>query len=553
MSLYDKHQEVIDRAIKAVHDRTFFAQYPEHPKAYGKEASEAGQKNYEALLNQNFNRLMQDGAGDYIGEEESPYTRNKLGIKYPALNSGELLRRAEEGFKVWRKVSPRERAGLLAETLERIRERFFELAHATMHTTGQSFMMSFQASGPHGNDRALEAIALGLYEQERFPGRAKWTKPMGKMEVTLNKEWKPVPKGISLAVGVSTFPVWNTVPGVYASLVTGNPVIIKPHPTAILPVAIEVAEIQKVLRENDYPTDIIQLAVDTPDKQITRELAEDNRVKLIDYTGSTRFGDYIENLENNDKATFTEKAGVNSVILDSVDDLKETFQNLSFSLCLYSGQMCTAPQNIFLPSGGIRVNGEKKNYDEVVNQLKESIEGLVKHPKMGGGTLGAIQSQNTCDRAESSGKLGGKVLMEPVEISNPDFPGARLLTPTMIEIDPGKKDLYSEELFGPVILVIKTRDTGHAIELAKELSRKKGAITCSAYSTDVEIKQKIKEEMEQVFVPVSFNFKGPVWVNQNAAFSDFHLTGGNPAGNASFTDPAFVIKRFVWVGHKEVV
>jgi hypothetical protein len=52
----------------------------------------------------------------------------------------------------------------------------------------------------------------------------------------------------------------------------------------------------------------------------------------------------------------------------------------------------------------------------------------------------------------------------------------------------------------------------------------------------------IIEEMGEVFTPVTFNLTGPVWVNQHAAFSDFHVTGGNPAGNASFTNPEFVIK-----------
>ena len=54
----------------------------------------------------------------------------------------------------------------------------------------------------------------------------------------------------------------------------------------------------------------------------------------------------------------------------------------------------------------------------------------------------------------------------------------------------------------------------------------------------------IADEMNEVFVPVTFNFTGPIWVNQHAAFSDFHGTGGNPAGNASFADQSFVVKRF---------
>ena len=58
--------------------------------------------------------------------------------------------------------------------------------------------------------------------------------------------------------------------------------------------------------------------------------------------------------------------------------------------------------------------------------------------------------------------------------------------------------------------------------------------------------------MESVFAPVSLNLSGPIWVNQHAGFSDFHVTGGNPAGNASFTNPEYVNKRFVWVGHRSI-
>ncbi len=78
----------------------------------------------------------------------------------------------------------------------------------------------------------------------------------------------------------------------------------------------------------------------------------------------------------------------------------------------------------------------------------------------------------------------------------------------------------------------------------------KGALTCLAYCTDEEMMQQIEETMNATFTPVSFNFGGAAFVNQHAAFSDFHVTGGNPAGNASFTNPEYVNKRFVWVGNR---
>ncbi len=62
--------------------------------------------------------------------------------------------------------------------------------------------------------------------------------------------------------------------------------------------------------------------------------------------------------------------------------------------------------------------------------------------------------------------------------------------------------------------------------------------------------EQIAEGMAEAATSVSFNLMGAVYVNQNAGFSDFHVSGGNPAGNASFTDAAFVVRRFNWVGVK---
>ena len=67
------------------------------------------------------------------------------------------------------------------------------------------------------------------------------------------------------------------------------------------------------------------------------------------------------------------------------------------------------------------------------------------------------------------------------------------------------------------------------------------------------ITRKIADAMAMAATPVSFNLTGNIYMNQNAAFSDFHVTGGNPAGNASFTNPEYVTKRFTWVGHREPV
>jgi phenylacetic acid degradation protein paaN len=474
-----------------------------------------------------------------------------LGIKYPTATVDTLITNSRKAFALWKNVSVDDRAEVLVDSLENIKNRFFDIAYATQHTTGQSFMMSFQASGPHSNDRALEALALAYAELTRFPTHVTWEKPMGKFNLVLDKTFKPIAKGVGLVIGCSTFPVWNTVPAVYADLATGNSVIVKPHPKSVLPIAIVVAEIQKSLQKYGYDPNTIQLAVDSSEKLITKELAEHPEVKLIDYTGGSAFGSYVESLPN--KTVFTEKAGVNSVILDSTKDLNDTLGNLAFSISLYSGQMCTAPQNLFVPATGVKSGDTVVSYEEVVAKFKDAVSSLVNNPKAGPGTLGAIQSDITLNRAKSVNSLGAKVVLEAATIVNPEFTSARICTPTILEVDASQMEIYEKELFGPIVLIVKTKDTNESIQLARDMAAKHGAITCAAYSTDGATAQKIIETMEEVFTPVSLNLSGPIWVNQHAAFSDFHVTGGNPAGNASYTNPEFVNKRFVWVGHRKVV
>ena len=215
MRLSSEFKQILDNAIEALHERTFYAQYPEHPspKIYGETADADGQEKFKAHLNKQFAELDQHRADNWIGDEESPYLQEKLGIEYPFLEVDTLIERANESFNGWRKASPEERAAVLIDSLERVKNRFFEIAYATMHTTGQGYMMAFQASGPHAADRALEAIAAGYEELKRFPENAVWEKPMGKYNLKLNKSWKAVPKGIGLVIGCSTFPTWNSVPG----------------------------------------------------------------------------------------------------------------------------------------------------------------------------------------------------------------------------------------------------------------------------------------------------------------------------------------------------
>jgi phenylacetic acid degradation protein paaN len=503
-----------------------------------------GESDFRAQLHHPFNRLRQEGSRWVIADEVSPYTQAPLGIAYPQSEVAEYIQRAEEALRIWRWVPWTERIGLLMEAVQRFVQRFHEVAHATMHTTGQAWMMAFQASGPHAADRAVEALAVACQALSAIPAEVTWTREMGRSRAHIQKHFLPQPEGLSLHIGVSTFPVWNTLPGLFASLAVGSPVILKPHPRAVYPIAIVIAILQEVFEQYGLPPTIVQLAADTIEKPLTKHLAEHPLISIIDYTGSTAFGDYIEKLPG--KITFLEKAGVNSVLIESLEDLEAVAKNIAFSASLYSGQMCTAPQNVYIPSAGVATPQGVLSYETVRAALEKAIQDLGSHPKAAPAILGALQNESVAERMGALAQAG-TLRKEPTTYTHPQYEKARTLTPVLIELSGPQAAPAREEHFGPRLLFIPVASAQEALEHMYQLAKEKGMLSCAVYTIREDFKRASARLLAEAAVPVSYNFRGSVFINQNAAFSDFHGTGGNPASNASFTDWAFIVKRFRWI------
>ena len=540
-SYFERHRETLDGGIKASRTRQYWTAYPESPspRVYGETASKDGEAAFKSRLNKDFD-LDQPGITGRIGAEKSPYGFD-LGVTYPQEDVAALVAGVEEIRGDWAKASIETRTGICLEILDRINKRSFEIGFAVMHTTGQAFMMAFQAGGPHAQDRGLEAVVYAYEDMTRTPAVARWEKPQGKRDpIVMEKHFTVVPRGIGLVIGCSTFPTWNSYPGLFASLVTGNAVIVKPHPGAILPLAISVEICRDVLAEQGFNPNIVTLAADSAEAPLAKELALRPEVKLIDFTGSTAFGNWLE--QNATQAqVYTEKAGVNCVIIDSTDNFRGMVGNLAFTLSLYSGQMCTTPQNIFIPEGGIDTEGGHKSFDEVVDALKTGVEKLNGDDERAAAILGAIQSKATFDRISEYG-AGDNVILASRAVPMAGFDAATIQTPLMLKAT--DEASYTAELFGPISFVVPTKNTEDSLNIVENSVKNHGAISFGIYSTSEDILDRAEEVACRAGVAVSFNLTGGVYVNQTAAFSDFHATGCNPAANAALSDTAYVSNRY---------
>jgi phenylacetic acid degradation protein paaN len=543
--LFEKHRETLEAAVRATRTREHYSAFNESPspRVYGETAAAEGQAAFEAWRGTTF-PLDTPGAAGTVATEKSPFGF-ELDVSYPRVTPDgvdALLAAAGAGLRAFRDAGVEARVGVCLEILHRIHGRIFELANAVQHTSGQAFVMAFQAGGAHALDRALESVAYAYAEMTRTPTTVVWEKPGRGEPLRMEKTFTPVPRGISLVIGCNTFPTWNSDPGLFASLACGNPVVVKPHPGAVLPLAITVQVAQEVLAEAGFDPHLMTLAAEDPADGLAAVLAVRPEVKLVDFTGSNAFGDWLE--ANATQATvFTEKAGVNTVVVDSTDTFKGLCSNLAFSFSLYTGQMCTAPQNVYIPSGGIETDEGHKTVAEVAAGIGAAFDKLLGDDARAVELLGGVVNEGVLERLSSAGSRG-TVHVPSRAVRHPAFEGAVVRTPTLVGLTVKDTDVYESECFGPVAYLIETSGTDESIDLFRSTVQAHGAMTAAVYSTSPAVIESMRSAALDAGVALSENLTGGVFVNQSSAFSDFHGTGANPAANASYTDTAYVANRF---------
>ncbi|MGW4094445.1 aldehyde dehydrogenase family protein [Nocardia sp. NPDC004750] len=271
----------------------------------------------------------------------------------------------------WRAAGPSTRAEVCVEILQRLQERAVEFAHIAMHTSGRGFPMGLHAGSAHALDRGLEAVAQALAEQVRVPATARWARGRSVMV----KEFRVVPVGIAQVLGSDTFPVWHGYPGLFASLAAGNPVLVKPHRAAVLPLAATVRTAREVLAARGFDPDLVCLAPEWPGEGLGKILAARPEIRLVDYAGNCVLGDWLRSSVHHARVR-VHRDGCNIVLVESTEDYRGMIANLAFTLCLYSGQLPGSPRVVVVPRAGIGTDEGHKPYPVVLDDLGTAVEDL---------------------------------------------------------------------------------------------------------------------------------------------------------------------------------
>ncbi len=541
--LFDRHEQTLRDALDACSNRHAWTPYIESPSRalHPDGAKEAGRARFHGMLGRSFD-LEGRWSHTRVGEEVSPYTREPLGIDYPRVDHVDALYDALDAARsAWVDVRVERRVGVCLEILDRLHRDAFANAYATMHTAGQAFMMAFAGSGANSLDRGLEAVAYAYRAMKDVPTQADFSRSFGKTPVRLQKSYRLRPRGTALVVTCASYPAWNAYPAIFASLATGNTVVVKPHPGGTLPMAMAVQIAREVLAQEGFDPNLIVLAPDSSDEPVTALLARDPRTSIVDFTGNPDFGDWLETHCPRSTRVYTETAGCNAVVVESTPDLDAMVATLAQGITLFSGQMCTTPQNVFVPASGVRTDTGLVSSEEFAERLVVAIDELVAEPRTAAAVCGALQND---DVLKTMGYLsqGGGVLRESRPYQHPEFPGARTATPLVIRETNERRG--TREWFGPVAFVNVVDDLDTALRIAVEDIRRSGAISSYVYSMDDDVIEKAEDAFWRAGASVAFNLVGHRPMNFTAGYSDYHVTGLNPAGTACLTDLAFVADRF---------
>lgn len=544
--LFDKHITLLRKAVAASESRVSWNPYPETPASRGERALDEGREAFNAYRDASF-YLDQPGVIGRVGSEQSPYGL-PLNISYPQCGVDALIMAAKSGMPAWINAGPDTRTGVCLEILDRLHTHGIEIAHAVMHTTGQPFAFAYQNSMAGALNRGLETVAAAYRAMKQVPSHMLWEKQQGQHPpIRVEKRYTIAPRGIALVVGSLAEPTWAGWPGMLASLATGNPVIVHPHPASVLPLALTVAVARQVVKEAGFDPNLVSLLAEDAGASSATVVGLRPEIRIIDCAGEPDTANWIEENAHH-AAVFSLKTGANCVVVDSTSDYKGMLRNLTLSLCRNSGQLAATPRLIIVSREGVRTEDGMASAAQFERDLAFAIGKLVENVARSVEILGAIQSPALLDEIEAlrdaADSEEGSLLRDTSRLQHPQWPAALVAIPMLLKRELSDDNRFLDGVRGPVAFIAETATAAEALASAERIMRDKGALNFSVYTDSAPLQQLAEDIAARVGVALNFNLTGNLLVSQTEAFSDFYATGENPSATCSLVDAAFVARRF---------
>jgi 1-pyrroline-5-carboxylate dehydrogenase len=417
--------------------------------------------------------------------------------------AGEAIAAAVKAFDNWRQVSLPERAAYLFEAAAVLRERRFEYDALLVYEVGKSWS---EADGDIAE--AIDFLEFYAREALRYAQR----QPVVPIEGERN-ELVYIPLGVGAVI-----PPWNFAAAIMvgmtaAAIVSGNTVVLKPSSDA----AVIAAWFVDLLHEIGVPPGVVNF-IPGSGSEIGDVIVMHPQIRFVAFTGSKEVGLRINELAAKPqrgqkwiKRVVAEMGGKDSIIVAADADVDAAVEGVAVSAFGFQGQKCSACSRAIVEEGV---------YDEFIEKLRRRVSTInVGDPREPDVFMGPVVNEGALKSIMGyieTGKTEGRLIAGGNRVGD----GGYFLEPTVIaDVDPNAR-IAQEEIFGPVLAVIKAKDFEDAMSIANNTEF---GLTGSLYTTD---DRKIERAREDFFVGnLYFNRKSTGAMVGVHPFGGFNMSG----------------------------
>jgi RHH-type proline utilization regulon transcriptional repressor/proline dehydrogenase/delta 1-pyrroline-5-carboxylate dehydrogenase len=438
--------------------------------------------------------------------------------------AGQAVEAAVAAFPAWRDTDSARRADYLFEVSKVLRRRRFELAAWEVHECGKQWREA-------DADVAESIDYCEYYGREMLRmGRPRHRDLAGEENVYFYE-----PRGVTAVIAPWNFPLAILCGMTTAAMVTGNTVVMKPSEQS----AVVAAKLMEIFQEVGVPPGVVNYLPGVGE-EVGPVLVNHPQVAVVAFTGSKNNGLLI-NRQAADlrpgqemvKRVLAEMGGKNAILIDDDADLDEAIQGVVSSAFGYQGQKCSACSRVIVP---------ERLHDVFLTRLVGAARSLRIAPAEDPGSfIGPVIDEDayrrifaTIERGKGEGRLAfagsvGSLADEGYYIAPHIFTDVAPMA-----------TLAQEEVFGPVLTVLRARELTEALEIANSTPY---ALTGGLYSRSPEHIARVKREFRVGNLYINRKITGAFVDRQ--PFGGFKMSGiGSKAGGPDYL-MQFVLPRTI--------
>jgi RHH-type proline utilization regulon transcriptional repressor/proline dehydrogenase/delta 1-pyrroline-5-carboxylate dehydrogenase len=423
------------------------------------------------------------------------------------------VKAARVAFEKWRWTPFEERAQLLERAADILERRRYELSAIEVFEVGKPW------SEADADIREAIDFCRFYAQQMRRLGRPKLTQQVPGEE-SYHHYW---PRGVAFVIAPWNFPIAILCGMASAGVVTGNAVIMKPSEQSIICGAM----LMQVFEEAGVPPGVLNF-LSGHGSVIGAHLVDHKDVDLIAFTGSREVGLKIWESagitrpgQRELKRVICEMGGKNAMIVDADADLDETIMYSIYSAFGFQGQKCSALSRLILL---------EENYDRVMERLIPAAASLrVGNPEQPGIMVGPVIDEPAYRRILEYIEIGKKEATLAYQAKEVPAHGYFIPPTIFTDVKPNMR-IAREEIFGPVLSVLKVRDLDEALEVANGTDY---ALTGGFFSRSPDNIERVKTRLEAGNVYINRSCTGAI-VGRHP-FGGFKMSGsGTKAGGEDY-------------------